>query len=395
MATSGKSSALLVACLFLALAAVAIFWIQNRPGPMKENSPPTAPDSRQTTSSTRSAERAAGDDGNTSPAASPGEIATADPKISALILASLEQFSTNTDPEIARNILRSLREGIRSASEEEAAAAILAFLKTGQDSPTGLPFAVGPDGMMDTVPSLRLALLDLLPSLDPMAALAVARELMDKRTSPDEYALSLRNLAWNDLDGDMHQELTGRFLDLLKTPWMDQPTAGVLESFDIAVELGGKPIFDEVVSITSRKNPVLNKAAFISLDRMVLRDPSLLTAAFSDPNWMKEAPQQRASLLSRLDINQPAQRDLFVQYLSSTAHGEGELEYFAKIFPNANYLHGHRLVTSDDATPSIDEISAADAQVLAALDTLGPGMTGNAATTVEKIRQRLNRQKAK
>ena len=317
-------------------------------------------------------------------------------KVHALIRSSLQDFRSNPDAAQAAVLLRSLRDGIRNAPEEEAAAAVVAFLKTGDDAPTRLPFTVGPDGMMEAVPSVRSALLDLLPSLDPVAALGVAREIMNQRTSADEYALALRNMAWNDLDGDLKSELSARFMDLLKSPWLDQPSAGFLEAFDIAVEVGGRPMFDRLVALASeatvKSNPAASRAAFMSLDRMIVRDRALLTTAFSaDAGWMDFAPQQRASLMSRLDITEPPQREVFSRYLAATSHAAGELEYFAKVFPNENFLYGHRLVTADEATPTIDEVKAADVRVVAELAALEPTVPEVAKGAIRTIRKRLKR----
>jgi len=384
MAISRKSSRdFLLAGAFLLVVVLAVFLIQkpsetNRPVEKIEARSPIESTSRQPT---RTRE--------TKAASEPATTASPDTAIAALIRSTLEKFRANNDPDQAREILRLLREGIRQGPEDATAAAILDFLKTGDDALTKLPFVVGPDGMMDTVPSLRTALLDLLPSLDPISALRLARELMDKRTSPDEYALSLRNLAWNDLNGDLRTELTGRFMDLLATPWLDQPSAGFLESFDIAVEVGGEEVFDKLISLTKGADKALNQAAFISIDRMILRDPSLLAAA-ADPAWMDFAPKQRASLLSRLDITQPDQRVIFSRYVAST-HAEGELDYFAKIFPNGNYLYGHRLVTTDDATPTIDEVMAKDAAVLGELGALEATLPEEGKAAIRKIRQRLEK----
>ncbi len=310
-----------------------------------------------------------------------------------LIADFLKDFRANASPEQAARLLRALRARIRELPDEEAAAAIIAFLKSGENASLGLPFVVGADGMMDLVPTMRLALLDLLPSVDPVAALEMARSIMERRTSPDEYAIALRNLAWNDLDGDLRGELAGWFIDLLESHWRNQPTAGFLESFDIAVEVGGAEIFSRLVSLTENASDSdISPAAFMSLDRMVLRDHSLLTAALAaDPQWMSFAPQQRASLLSRLDITRPTEREVFSRYLSSSSHGAGELEYFAKVFPNRNYLYGHRLVTADDATPTINEVAAADAQVADALAALETSASAEAAETIRKIRDRLQK----
>ena len=394
MAPSGKSKRYILLGIVLALVVIGMVMVQTRNRPerpldRKSKSSPSAasaPERRSPRS------KHADDVGVT--ASPPGEAANPDAAITALIQKSLEDFRNNHDPAQARQILRLFRESLRQAPEDGAAAAIVDFLKTGADAPTGLPFSVGPDGMMATVPTLRLALLDLLPSLDPMVALEIARELMDQQTSPDEYALSLRNLAWNDLDGDLHNELTERFLELLKTPWLNQPSAGFLESFDVAVEAGGSRMFDALVSLVhgtiAKPNAAVSQATYLSLDRMIVRDRTLLTTEFSkDPTWTDFAPQQRASMLSRLDITQPEQRDLFLRYLSSIPHPAGELDYFAKIFPNQNYLAGYHLVTAAEATPGIADVMAADAQVLKELDTLPALLTGDAAAAVLKIKQRL------
>lgn len=317
-----------------------------------------------------------------------------DPEIQRRIRRALDEFRTDPNPEQAATRLHALRNDILQAPEDAAVLAVLEFIKSGDDVPTGLPFSVGPDGMMDAVPSLRLALLDLLPSLDPTAALDLARKIMDQRTTPDEYAISLRNLAWNDLNGDLRNELSARFMDLLETPWLNQPSAGFLEAFDIAVEVGDKSMFDRMVSLAretmEKSNSPASRATFMSLDRMIVRNPPLLTAALSEnTGWMEFAPLQRASLVSRLDIADPKQRDLFIRYLTATSHGAGELEYFAKVFPNENHLHGHRLVTGDELTPSIAQVTVADARVLAELDLLDA--PGEAETTIQTIRERLKK----
>jgi hypothetical protein len=310
-------------------------------------------------------------------------------QITALIHQALTDFrAAKPGSAEAATILAKLREAIRTATDEQATAeAIVAFLKTGEDIATGLPFQVGTEGSLASAPSLRLALLDLLPGLDPAASLEMARQIMDQRTNADEYALSLRNLAWNDLEGDLRTELTTRFTALIKSPWVEQPSAGFLEAFDIAVEIGGRPMIDQLSVLAGNETTV--QAALIALDRITLRDPSALVDAASQPGWMDATPIQRASLLSRLDLTAPDQRALFLRYLAAPNHGEGELEYFAKIFPNRNYLAGQRLVTTPEVTPSIAEVAAADARALAALGEINA--TGPASEVIAKIRERLKR----
>lgn len=312
-------------------------------------------------------------------------------KLNPAIPATLGRLDSRAAP--PQTVLADLLSTLSRLPDSEAAAAIVDFLKSGADADTGMAFRVGPDGKLASSPTLRLALLDILPTLDPLAALTVARDIMDRRTTPDEYALALRNLAWNDLDGDLRAELDRRFRDLLETPWIRQPTAGLLEAFDVAVELGDANTFARLASVAEKSSPEIARAAWMSMDRIIVRDPELLETTFGrDPDLMAAAPLQRASLLSRLDISRPAQREILTRYLAAPDHAEGELDYFSKIFPNRNYLHGHRLVTADEATPALADIAAADAATLAVLDNLPEPVSPKAAVALQSIQNRLRTQ---
>jgi hypothetical protein len=330
----------------------------------------------------------------------PGLQSPPDQTVAALISSSLQAFRNAKSEEESMAILKRLREGIRSSPNEAgASAAIIAFLASGEDALTGLPFLVGPDGVMEVTPTMRTALLDLLPSLDPLASIEVARQIMDQRNSQDEYALALRNLAWNDFEGDMKLELTERFSSMLNTnEWLAKPSAGFLEAFDIAVEVGTPRTFTDVASVlrleTTEGEPVNNgttRASLIALDRMVLRNPALLVEKFQEnPDFLAFAPDHRAALMSRLDITDPAQRQTFVEYLQRPQHGPNELEYFSELFPNGNYFYGNRLVTADETTPSLGERQAQDVEALAQVENLLPTFApGPARQSLEHIRARL------
>lgn len=303
------------------------------------------------------------------------------PAVDASLLMRIEkyqdEFSRSADAARSREILDALRQTLREAPDEQAAAAAMAaFLKSGADVSTRLPFEVGAEGILETAPTLRTALLDLLVTLDPSLALEMARSIMDQTSSPDEYAIALRNLAWNDLDGDLQPELAERFQRLIdRDEWRNSPSAGFLEAFDAAVQLGSPPQFSSLLEMaaegTEKANSSLTRASMMSLDRMTLRNPELLTRQFTaDPALSGIEPKLRASLLSRLDLADPTQREIFANYLTATPHGEGELEYFGQLFPNGNYLHGHWMITTPESTPSIAERSAEDRKVLAQLDEL-------------------------
>jgi hypothetical protein len=149
MGVSGKSRSYILLGVLLVLATAVIFWMQNRPGHSSQAAPnKSSSHSEPAPPAPRSHDRPeAKEPSPDSQTASPSESAPADPNVIELIRASLEQFRNNTDPGKAREILTRLREGIRLAREDEAAAAVLAFLKTGDDASTGLGFIVGPDGI--------------------------------------------------------------------------------------------------------------------------------------------------------------------------------------------------------------------------------------------------------
>jgi len=301
------------------------------------------------------------------------------------------------DPTSTRDVLSRLRVNLTSLPEEIAAAAIVRFLDSGDDAPTGLPFIVGPEGVMASVPTLRTALLDLLPSLDPEVALENARSIIARRGSPDEYALALRNIAWNDLQGDLREELAASFDQMLSMEtWRARPSDGFLEAFDIAVELADPARFEAIASVTreaiASENQPLSRAAFITLDRMTLRNPDLLADTLHrEPDWMSFAPRQRASLVSRLDITRPGDSDAFLNYLNNPNLSDDELTYFGKLFPNGNYLTGHRLVTSEENSLTIEQRQRMDREILQKLETLAPRISPRRATTFEAIRERLGR----
>jgi hypothetical protein len=240
---------------------------------------------------------------------------------------------------------------VHEASPDEAAQALIALLETGEDHPTGLNFLVGAEGVMDETPTLRTALLDFLGQTDPRLSADYARRLLGQTGSSDEYALALRNLAWTDPDGRLIEELREAFRTMLAHPeWQEEPTRGFLEAFDLAVVTGAvgevAALIPAATGGDTGEAPA-TRAAFIALDRLMLTQPGKVLAWLGEnPSAFGQAPSYRASLLSRLDVSVPAQRELLARYLQRGDHGPGELDYFARIFPNGNFFTGFRLVTS-------------------------------------------------
>ncbi len=390
-----KSRRRIILCGVAALMLLLV-WIFRPAGKDRRSSPPheMASENRRSSPANRPSRPAQAD-----PGSNPADPAGAsDTDVARLIERSLERFRASAGEEESRSILQELKDGIRGADAESAAAALVAFLESGRDAATDLTFVVGREGIMDLTPTLRTALLDLLLTVDPLAALEMARAIMDDAKSPDEYALALRNLAANDLEGDLKTELRSRLERMIEMRvWSANPSAGFLEALDAAVVLTDKPMFDALARLTREAaatgNSSLARAGLMALDRMLVRDPSLLVKSFAaGPALPDLPPDQRASLMSRLDVTDPAQRELFTRYLSAPNHGSTELEYFAALFPNGNSLHGNWLISAAEATHSIASRREEDRKVLAEIDRLlAGGLQGSARETLVSIRDRLNR----
>ncbi|NJR41529.1 MAG: hypothetical protein HC767_01575, partial [Akkermansiaceae bacterium] len=168
---------LILISALLAGVLVWYFWT-NKESIAHKKSINTAQQNSEMVSASRSPDRSE-DVGSAAKSNGPPNASQRD--VTQLIEEALSKFLASADAGESAAILQQLRDSIRKADAQSAAAAIIEFLKSGRDADTKLPFKVGSDGILEASPTLRTALLDLLPSLDPGAALDVAREVMDQK----------------------------------------------------------------------------------------------------------------------------------------------------------------------------------------------------------------------
>lgn len=306
------------------------------------------------------------------------------------------QFEQEHDRLAAAATMEELVRSLRDCSPNRAlavAASIARFLATGRDVQTGLPFSVGPGGVLSSAPTLRVALLDVLASLDPVAALTLAREIIRRHESPDEYAISLRNLLWNNQEGELDDEVKLYWNRMIETEdWNKNPSDGFLEAMDVGVALGGSESFLRFVELAGEGFPEeVRSAAWMSMDRMVVRDPGFLVSVFEEGGGMDRlGAVERASLMSRLDPTLPEHERVFRAYLERAGRNPEEIGYFAELFPNGNLLQGHWLVTSGEQVPSIEQRRAADERILRVIEgDLKEERPGPQRIALERIRERL------
>jgi hypothetical protein len=246
--------------------------------------------------------------------------------------------------------------------------------------------------MLDEAPTLRTFLLDELGRLDPAAAADYSKVVLASMDSPDEWAVALRNLASGDASADgraLLEQKTARMLEY--APWQQNPSTGFLEAFDVTVYLGGTdfvPVLSDLVR--SQDNPAVAHAAFLALDRLVINNPATVLESLEDePDLMKGRESTRADYFARANASDPQQRQILESYLLDPAISTAELQTFAGIYPNANFMISPNLLTQA-TTPGHDALMSLDAQALAvAQEWLADPRFARVAPDLQTITQRL------
>ena len=303
-----------------------------------------------------------------------------------------EALRKESDTRIIRQKLAELRQTLAAMPKSAAIAAIRQFLDSKADASTRLGFKLASDGMLDEAPTLRTFLLDELGRLDPAAAADYSKVVLASMDSPDEWAVALRNLASGDASADgraLLEQKTARMLEY--APWQQNPSTGFLEAFDVTVYLGGTdfvPVLSDLVR--SQDNPAVAHAAFLALDRLVINNPATVLESLEDePDLMKGRESTRADYFARANASDPQQRQILESYLLDPAISTAELQTFAGIYPNANFMISPNLLTQA-TTPGHDALMSLDAQALAvAQEWLADPRFARVAPDLQTITQRL------
>lgn len=276
---------------------------------------------------------------------------SADPSQATTILSRLKGYIYALPPEVASEVMQSI------------------LSEPALDVRTGQGFTVGKNGRLRSAPSLRVALLDWLGQIDPAAAAQLAEGVFARTTDPDEFAISLRNYAWGNPRAKHHKYLRERTLELATRPeWMEAPTAGTLEAFDVFVysrSTEAAQVLMNLAADQSAQGKAAAYAAFLTLDRLYQQQPKELYAALEAKGQLRGATGPMvAQMIARSDIRQPEPRRNMERYLLSPDRTQAELEAFAQVFPNHNFMISDNLLTEVEI-PSGRELHARD---LAAYD---------------------------
>ena len=254
---------------------------------------------------------------------------------------------------------------------EATASAVLEFLQTGQDLPTGLDFVVG-EGGLEEWPSLRTFLLELLGKMNPeMANLYALETVIPEKKSAAEYAVALQIL-WNHGGAEKAtSELASAWLGLLQQPdWAARTDAAWLESLDFATRIPEvAPVFLETATAWLAQGSAARfKIGALPLlcERMMLSQPREtldLLVARPDLLGQGQGPSLRAEIFARTDPRDPGQTADLEQYLARLTPGGRETEKFFRSFPMRNY----GLAPALSGIPDVPEAAVLREQTQAAL----------------------------
>jgi len=325
-------------------------------------------------------------------ATSTSAFAATPDRLDEMLWSAQSALQTPQDAGSKRQQLAALRQVLSSKPTNDVSTTIRRFLDSKADAGTGQGFKVGGHGVLHEAPTLRAMLLDQLGQIDPAAAAAYARQILSRPDSADEWAVSLRNLAWGDASPEGRALLQQKVGELLgNESWQHDPSQGYLEAFDTAVYLGGTNMVTALSDLVRKQdNPAVAHAAFLALDRLVITDPSALLAALqADPGLMQGREATRADYFARADVRDPQQRQVLESYLLDSRIGPAELAQFAGIFPNANFMISLNLLTSTP-TPDHTALVNRDAESLRVVqEWLNDPRFANLRLQLEKAKFRL------
>ncbi len=231
----------------------------------------------------------------------------------------------------------------------EKAAILVAYLDSGHNLSTGQLFEVGPNGVLTSAPTLRVQALNWIGEIDANIAADYSWKIFEQSSSPDEWALALRNYGRVLDHPGTDDYFTSQVRALIANQtWQANPTRGYLEAFDSAVFSAVPVVIEDLLEVCFTSNHKGTRlAATMALDNIAGDNPLAVARIITQQGSMIEnKPTFRASLMSRLDPVLPEHVEVLTDYLLNPAFSTEEKQVFAKAFPNHNDFASHYLLSN-------------------------------------------------
>ena len=284
--------------------------------------------------------------------------------------AAVERMGAAKSPRDNQDELTRLKSALAPLPPGEQSKLLRAFLASRKDAATGHEFKVGADGFLTEHPSVRIFAMDQLMRVDPAAAAAYAETVLASKESSEEWAVALRNYARVNSNEAGRAFLQGKMREMLHyEPWQQNPSIGFLEAFDVAVYLGGNALVPDLTELVRQKeNKAVAHAAYLALDRLTINSPAaVLDKLQGDPELMSGREVTRANFFARADVGDERQKAVLERYLLDARRSPQELQTFAGLFPNGNFMISPSLLTQC-VTPTREIQARQDQQSLAAVE---------------------------
>ncbi len=245
----------------------------------------------------------------------------------------------------SKNSFSELKAALRQLDTKEAREWLLAQLTSGEDFSTELDLTLDSAQNLAGWPSWRIFLLDLLFLTDPEASAALSRDLLSTSSSPDEWAVCLRNVARAGKDEALLKTKSAELLR--RQEWQKKPSAGYLEAFDVIVHTRNTALAPELLAnCDTREDKAVRHASFLTLDRLVMAEPAkVLPELARDASKHPQSGLMLSNMIARADVRDNAQRQAVETYLLDPKRTPEELRGFASVFPNANIAVSQNLLT--------------------------------------------------
>jgi len=257
-----------------------------------------------------------------------------------------------------------LKQLLLSEPSTQSIPAILDFLHSSADAPTGTNFVLGTGGSIQSLPTLRLYLIDILGEISRRdkleAATAYADEIFKMKVSSDEWALSLRNTALQDNSKELM--ISSKTEEMLSwEQWQKDPSDGFLESFDFAVYTQDVNLLPLLSSFAASGDRKLAKASIIAMARMVDANPYAVHAFLNNhPSALNNLKESRADYFSEADFSDVADERQLEIYLSRDDIDLNEKKrcvsqlgvsekFFSKSLVTPNLIERHNEAANDSA----------------------------------------------
>jgi hypothetical protein len=176
-----------------------------------------------------------------------------------------------------------------------------------------------------------------------------SRALLDRKTSADEWAVALRNIAWST--PSERGFLSAKIREMLTyQPWRQQPSGGFLDAFDVVVFARDVTLVPDLGEMVSSEDESLRRAAAAAMDRLSEMAPlDVMTYLNGHPAEFADRPFLRADYFSKADLSNAPQRQAVETYLGRPDVSVAEKGKLLAMFTNPGTFVDDTLVTERPA----------------------------------------------